>query len=77
MIISPSENFAKARGAGRHAWCGLLLAIAPGFGQFYHRQWLKGAIFLGAAGQFYGHILRFSAGRIVGVIHLGRRSPAR
>ena len=46
MIINPSENIAEARGAGRHAWCGLLLAIVPGFGQFYHRQWLKGIVFL-------------------------------
>ncbi|MBC2872830.1 hypothetical protein H7U18_07650 [Klebsiella pneumoniae] len=45
MSIHSSENFSDARGPGRHAWCGLLLAIVPGFGQFYHRQWLKGLVF--------------------------------
>jgi arabinogalactan oligomer/maltooligosaccharide transport system permease protein len=40
------RKYCRARGAGRHAWCGLLLAVVPGFGQFYHRQWLKGLVFL-------------------------------
>ncbi|MCV5180162.1 sugar ABC transporter permease, partial [Escherichia coli] len=38
----------------RHAWCGLLLAIVPGFGQFYHRQWLKGLVFLALLSSFLG-----------------------
>ena len=54
MIINPSENIAEARGAGRHAWCSLLLAIVPGFGQFYHHQWLKGLVFLLLLSSFMG-----------------------
>ena len=27
MSIHSSENFSDARGPGRHAWCGLLLAM--------------------------------------------------
>ncbi|UMV12329.1 hypothetical protein HZT01_04055 [Klebsiella pneumoniae] len=57
MSIHSSENFSDARGPGRHAWCGLLLAIVPGFGQFYHRQWLKGLVFPGAAEQLSGDFL--------------------
>ena len=53
MSIIP-EHFAKPRVAGRHAWTSLLLAVIPGFGQFYHRQWLKGVP--GAACQFYRRI---------------------
>ena len=54
MSIHSSENFSDARGPGRHAWCGLLLAIVPGFGQFYHRQWLKGLVFLVLLSSFLG-----------------------
>ncbi len=54
MSIHSSENFSDARGPGRHAWCGLLLAIVPGFGQFYHRQWLKGLVFLVLLSSFMG-----------------------
>ncbi|CDL18285.1 Maltose/maltodextrin ABC transporter, permease protein MalF [Klebsiella pneumoniae IS46] len=57
MSIHSSENFSDARGPGRHAWCGLLLAIVPGFGQFYHRQWLKGLVFLVLLSSFLGIFL--------------------
>ena len=53
MSIIP-EHFAKPRVAGRHAWTSLLLAVIPGFGQFYHRQWLKGVIFLVLLASFIG-----------------------
>jgi arabinogalactan oligomer/maltooligosaccharide transport system permease protein len=76
VIISPSENFAKTQSAGRHAWCGLLLAIVPGFGQFYHRQWLKGLIFLVLLSSFTGIFYDFCA-KDSGVIYPWRRSAAR
>jgi arabinogalactan oligomer/maltooligosaccharide transport system permease protein len=75
VIINPSENIAEARGA-RHAWCGLLLAIVPGFGQFYHRQWLKGLVFLVLLSSFMGIFYDFLQRRPVGVIYPGRGSPA-
>lgn len=60
MSIIP-ENFARPHGAGRHAWTGLLLAFIPGFGQFYHRQWLKGIIFLVLLVSFIGVLPIFCA----------------
>ena len=72
MSIIP-ENFARPHGAGRHA-TGLLLAFIPGFGQFYHRQWLKGSS-SGTAGQFSRRICRFSARRAVGLVTLGEEVP--
>ena len=75
MIINPSENIAEARGAGRHAWCGLLLAIVPGFGQFYHRQWLKGIVFLVLLSSFMSIFYDFLSEGLW-VIYLRRGSPA-
>ncbi len=69
MIINPSENIAESRGAGRHAWCGLLLAVVPGFGQFYHRQWLKG-LSSGSAEQFHGRFMT-SCKKDCGALHPG------
>jgi arabinogalactan oligomer/maltooligosaccharide transport system permease protein len=75
VIISPSENFAKTQGAGRHAWCGLLLAIVPGFGQFYHRQWLKGLIFLVLLSSFTGIFYDFLREGLWGLYTLGEEVP--
>ncbi len=75
MIISPSENFAKTQ-AGRHAWCGLLLAIVPGFGQFYHRQWLKGLIFLVLLSSFTGIFYDFLREGIWGYIPSAKKYRA-
>ena len=75
MIISPSENFAKTQSAGRHAWCGLLLAIVPGFGQFYHRQWLKGLIFLVLLSSFTGIFYDFLREGLWGLYTLGEEVP--
>ena len=58
MSIIP-EHFAKPRVAGRHAWTSLLLAGIPGFGQFYHRLWLKGVIFLVPLARFIGGFAAF------------------
>lgn len=74
MSIHSSENFSDARGPGRHAWCGLLLAIVPGFGQFYHRQWLKGLVFLVLLSSFLG-IFMISCVRGCGVIYPGEEVP--
>ena len=71
MIINPSENIAESRGAGRHAWCGLLLAVVPGFGQFYHRQWLKGLVFLVLLSSFMGVFYDFLQEGLWGLYTLG------
>ena len=75
MIINPSENVNRAQGAGRHAWCGLLLAIVPGFGQFYHRQWLKGLIFLVLLSSFMGVFYDFLREGLWGLYTLGEEVP--
>ena len=75
MIINPSENIAEARGAGRHAWCGLLLAIVPGFGQFYHRQWLKGIVFLVLLSSFMSIFYDFLSEGLWGLYTLGEEVP--
>ena len=75
MIINPSENLNRAQGAGRHAWCGLLLAIVPGFGQFYHRQWLKGLIFLVLLSSFMGVFYDFLREGLWGLYTLGEEVP--
>ncbi|HBI10936.1 MAG TPA: sugar ABC transporter permease, partial [Franconibacter pulveris] len=75
MIISPSENFAKRHAAGRHAWCGLLLALIPGFGQFYHRQWLKGLVFLVLLASFLGVFYDFLGEGLWGLATLGEAVP--
>lgn len=75
MIINPSENIAAARGAGRHAWCGLLLAVVPGFGQFYHRQWLKGLVFLVLLSSFMSVFYDFLHQGLWGLYTLGEEVP--
>ena len=67
MSIIP-EHFAKPRVAGRHAWTSLLLAVIPGFGQFYHRQWLKGVIFLVLLASFIGVFADFLREGLDGVL---------
>jgi arabinogalactan oligomer/maltooligosaccharide transport system permease protein len=69
------ENYASARSAGRHAWCGLLLALVPGFGQFYHRQWLKGIIFLVLLVSFVGVFADFLGEGLWGLVTLGEEVP--
>ncbi len=75
MSIHSSENFSDARGPGRHAWCGLLLAIVPGFGQFYHRQWLKGLVFLVLLSSFMGIFYDFLREGLWGLYTLGEEVP--
>lgn len=75
MSIHSSENFSDARGPGRHAWCGLLLAIVPGFGQFYHRQWLKGLVFLVLLSSFLGIFYDFLREGLWGLYTLGEEVP--
>ena len=75
MSIHSSENFGDARGPGRHAWCGLLLAIVPGFGQFYHRQWLKGLVFLALLSSFLGIFYDFLREGLWGLYTLGEEVP--
>jgi len=41
-MISPSEKLTLHKRSRQHALAGVLLALLPGFGQFYHRQWAKG-----------------------------------
>ncbi len=74
MSIIP-ENFARPHGAGRHAWTGLLLAFIPGFGQFYHRQWLKGIIFLVLLVSFLGVFADFLREGLWGLVTLGEEVP--
>ncbi len=74
MSIIP-ENFARPHGAGRHAWTGLLLAFIPGFGQFYHRQWLKGIIFLVLLVSFIGVFADFLREGLWGLVTLGEEVP--
>ena len=69
MIINPSENIAEARGAG------LLLAIVPGFGQFYHRQWLKGIVFLVLLSSFMSIFYDFLSEGLWGLYTLGEEVP--
>jgi len=69
------ENFARPHGAGRHAWTGLLLAFIPGFGQFYHRQWLKGIIFLVLLVSFLGVFADFLREGLWGLVTLGEEVP--
>ncbi len=75
MSIHSSENFSDARGPGRHAWCGLLLAIVPGFGQFYHRQWLKGLVFPVLLSSFLGIFYDFLREGLWGLYTLGEEVP--
>ena len=74
MSIIP-EHFAKPRVAGRHAWTSLLLAVIPGFGQFYHRQWLKGVIFLVLLASFIGVFADFLREGLWGLVTLGEEVP--
>ncbi|MCV5197504.1 sugar ABC transporter permease, partial [Escherichia coli] len=62
-------------GPGRHAGCGLLLAIVPGFGQFYHRQWLKGRVFLALLSSFLGIFYDFLREGLWGLYTLGEEVP--
>jgi len=39
VAISSDEHLVTAKPPRRHATTGALLALLPGFGQFYHRQW--------------------------------------
>ena len=75
MIITPSENFAADKVSRRHAMAGLLLALIPGFGQFYHRQWAKGLIFLMLLCSFIGIFHDFLAEGMWGLYTLGEEVP--
>ncbi|HDT0787859.1 TPA: sugar ABC transporter permease [Klebsiella aerogenes] len=74
MSIIP-ENFARSHTAGRHAWTGLLLSAIPGFGQFYHRQWLKGILFFVLLTSFVGVFADFLREGLWGLLTLGEEVP--
>lgn len=75
MDINSNENMGEPHGAGRHAWCALLLSIVPGFGQFYHCQWLKGLIFLVLLSSFMGIFYDFLQEGLWGLYTLGEAVP--
>lgn len=74
MSIIP-EHFAKPRVAGVTPGTSLLLAVIPGFGQFYHRQWLKGVIFLVLLASFIGVFADFLREGLWGLVTLGEEVP--
>ncbi|MDR3432705.1 MAG: sugar ABC transporter permease [Rouxiella aceris] len=75
MIITPSENFVADKVSRRHAVTGLLLALIPGCGQFYHRQWAKGLIFLILLSSFTGIFHDFLSEGMWGLYTLGEAVP--
>ncbi|MCG6282718.1 sugar ABC transporter permease, partial [Vibrio diabolicus] len=53
----------------------LVLAIIPGFGQFYNRQFVKGALFFVLLVSFYGVSRDFIAHGMWGIRTLGENLP--
>ncbi|WP_240780402.1 carbohydrate ABC transporter permease [Serratia proteamaculans] len=51
------------------------MALIPGFGQFYHRQWAKGLIFLLLLSSFVGVSWKFLTERLWGLYTLGSEVP--
>ena len=61
--------------ARQHAITGVLLALLPGFGQFYHRQWAKGLCFLILLVSFAGVFHDFLQQGLWGLVTLGETVP--
>ncbi|ATO34001.1 Maltose transport system permease protein MalF [Dickeya dianthicola] len=75
MIISSGEPRSGEKCARRHAWAAALCAVLPGGGQFYHRQWAKGMIFLVLLGSYLGVFHDFLRTGLWGVSTLGEEVP--
>lgn len=58
-----------------HRFAALVLAIIPGFGQFYNRQFVKGALFFVLLVSFYGVSRDFIAHGMWGIRTLGENLP--
>lgn len=74
-MISPSEKLMLNKRTRQHALTGALLALLPGFGQFYHRQWAKGICFLILLTSFYGVFHNFLQQGLWGLATLGEQVP--
>lgn len=74
-MISPSEKRMPDPPSRQHALTGVLLALLPGFGQFYHRQWAKGLCFLILLSSFYGVFHSFLQQGLWGLATLGEEVP--
>ncbi|QGH63806.1 ABC transporter permease subunit [Serratia proteamaculans] len=75
MTVTPSEKLSVGRGRCSHAVAALIMALIPGFGQFYHRQWAKGLIFLLLLSSFVGVSWKFLTERLWGLYTLGSEVP--
>ncbi|MGY5452004.1 carbohydrate ABC transporter permease [Agarivorans sp. MS3-6] len=71
-----SERFNSGMGNNKtHKSYATLLALIPGFGQFYNRQFVKGSIFFVLLISFYGVSRDFVAHGLWGVVTLGENLP--
>ena len=71
-----SERFNSGMGNNKtHKSYATLLALIPGFGQFYNRQFVKGSIFFVLLISFYGVSRDFIAHGLWGVVTLGENLP--
>ncbi|MFJ6413256.1 carbohydrate ABC transporter permease [Terribacillus saccharophilus] len=59
----------------QHRKLALLLSIIPGFGQFYHRQWLKGLLFLLITVSFFVAFKDLLNMGLWGIVTLGTEIP--
>lgn len=59
----------------QHRKVALLLSIIPGFGQFYHRQWLKGILFLLITASFFIAFKDLLNMGLWGIVTLGTEIP--
>lgn len=59
----------------QHRKVALLLSIIPGFGQFYHRQWLKGLLFLLITVSFFVAFKDLLNMGLWGIVTLGTELP--
>ncbi|MFS0562208.1 sugar ABC transporter permease [Terribacillus sp. 179-K 1B1 HS] len=59
----------------QHRKVALLLSIVPGFGQFYHRQWLKGLLFLLITISFFIAFKDLLNMGLWGIVTLGTEIP--
>ena len=75
VAISSDENLVTAKRPRRHATTGAVLALLPGFGQFYHRQWAKGLCFLILLSSFTGVFHDFLREGFWGLYTLGESVP--
>ncbi|QUG76190.1 ABC transporter permease subunit [Erwinia sp. E602] len=75
MTMSPSEPLMLNKPSRQHAITGVLLALLPGFGQFYHRQWAKGLCFLILLVSFAGVFHDFLQQGLWGLVTLGETVP--